>query len=817
MVFLLNNQNVFQYLIEQKIIKHEERESVQIEPKICKNFNLLIHALDNNYFLIKQEPHDQNGNTHRDFLHEWQVYQLLRSHAELTSIQPLLPEAIHFDTKHSILIFNYLVNYCDLEDFYVQTRTYPTSIAAALGATLAAIHRTTFDRQDYKAFLAEEDEDEDKDENLDDAATELVPDLSHDLEVITPEIFGMVSADGLKFYELYQRYESLSQAIRELNTAYEPCCLIHNDLKLSNVLLHLEWETLPFPSASIDRFCLDSLSSSKTGKDYPIRLIDWEKWIWGDPAADLGTLVASYLKIWLKSLTVRSGITLDIALRLAHTPLEAIQPSIVALTQAYLAHFTEILEQSPDFLRRTMQFAGLSLIESILAKLHYHEPFGNIEICMLQVAKTLLCDPLQSIPTVFGISPSELLHLDQPLKLSQQPLSEIPQQTISQPAIPQHPSTTQTESKIPSRLNLTPDAMLQDLVNNVQIQANFCIQHLHYTSPVQPEEGLADRLYQLPAELQHSYLRAQLQNYLYDMYFSGEYFSNEQGFAQTAEIAEIAETDNGSFDSAIVENNMIRGLNAPFYEQLHLSNCGAGYFDPGWRIVRQEQNETFAVQKDGLTVHIQPQQHLRAIEHLPSIGDIVDIRLPRHRFEAGFYVAVGNAGLVPDDAPTIELYFNVTPTGAIVLMQRLTQHLNAIGIPFLFKAIADSAEYERCDSGILQVERSRYQQIQPVLQSIYAEIAPNQIHPTVPLLTKMLAPGIGLAEEPASELDSTDFGLNRCQLIANAILSIWGTKNDSPQARLNAIRQHFVQQKIDWQRPYLNPNSEDIYTLLIVP
>ena len=122
----------------------------------------------------------------------------------------------------------------------------------------------------------------DEDENPDDAATELVPDLSHDLEVITPEIFGMVSADGLKFYELYQRYESLSQAIRELNTAYEPCCLIHNDLKLSNVLLHLEWETLPFPFASIDRFRLDSLSSSKIGKDYPIRLIDWEKWIWGE-------------------------------------------------------------------------------------------------------------------------------------------------------------------------------------------------------------------------------------------------------------------------------------------------------------------------------------------------------------------------------------------------------------------------------------------------------------------------------------------------------------------------------------------------------
>lgn len=817
-MFLLNDQNVFQYLVEQKVIKPDKQKQGLIESKICKNFNLLIHFPDHRHLLVKQEPHDQNGNTHQDFLHEWQVYQLVRSQLELNHIQPLLSEAIHFDSTHAILVFNYRVDYCDLEDFYAQNQAqacrFPRSIAAALGTTLAEVHRATFDRQDYQKFLAvrdrdgeaeEIDQEERDDENPDGEITESVPDLKADLEKLTPEIFGTVSADGLKFYELYQRYDSLGQAIRDLNAAYEPCCLTHNDLKLSNVLLHLEWESLLRLG---DRSCLDSASVQGTGGDSPLRLIDWEKWDWGDPASDLGTLIASYLKLWLKSLMVRSSIPLDMALQLAPLPLEWVQPSIVALTQSYLAHFPEILKHSPNFLRRTMQFAGLSLIESIQTKLHYYEPFGNIEICMLQVAKTLLCHPLESVPIVFGVSEAELLNLDLNLVRSGQTCdrqifapTETHQNTIYQP-------TEQPGKKHPLAVGIAQtgesnqDEMLHDLVSNVRIQADFCIDHPHYAASV-PPVGMADRLQQLPAELQRNYLQIQLQNYLYDIYFSGE-----------QELAPSVETDVASFHPPTLENNTVRGLNVQFYEQLHQSNSGEGYFDSEWRVLRQAQEGTLAVQKDGLTVYIEPEQHLRVATRSCSVADTVAIRLPRHRLEAGFYVAVGNAGLLPDNAPTIELYFNITPAGAIVLMQRLTQCLNAIGMPFLFKAIVDPDDYGRYDSGILQVERCHYQQVRQVLQPIYAEIAPKHFHTSVPLFTKMLAPGLGLAEEPDSESYLADFGLNRCQQVATVLLSLWGTEKDSPQTRLSTIHQHLTQQGIDWQRPYLNPDAEDLYTPL---
>ncbi|MBW4658219.1 MAG: phosphotransferase [Drouetiella hepatica Uher 2000/2452] len=811
MVFLLSSQNVFQYLIEKKIISAAQN-SGQIESKTCKNFNLLIHfpsqASEQPSILIKQEPHDEEGDTNGDFLHEWQVYELVRHDSEFSQIKSLLPEAIRFDQKHSIVAFNYLKNYCDLDDFYTQNRRFSSPIATALGAALAEVHRISCDRQDYKEFLAAKDTVEDKD----DEATEKVPDLMHELENLTPESFGAISADGLKFYELYQRYDSLGQAIRQLNAVYEPICLIHNDLKLSNILLHHEWESLllqgdrAFPPSAL------------TGSEAAIRLIDWEKWLWGDPASDLGTLVANYLKIWLKSLVVRAGIDLNLALRLASVPLEVIQPSMVALVRSYLAHFPEILERFPDFVERVMQFTGMALIESIQTKLHYQEPFGNIEICMLQVAKTLLCSPLQAIETVFGLTVSDLLdsQVQLPLKAQRRQSGASVEKgktstEVTQPGTCDRPLSG--EQDILNRDALNRDAFhqqtpLQDLVNHIQIKAHCCIHHPRY-SPSQPPEAIASRLPMLPADLQRGYLKAQLQNYLYDIYFSGEIcLGDETGFSGTQEFAQTLQAEG--YRPPSLENNRVHGLDVRFYEQLRRSNWGEGYFDPEWQVVRRESDGTFAVQKEELTLHIDPLRHLPAETRSPSIGDIVAIRLPKNRIETGFYVAVGNAGLVPDDSPAIELYFNVTPAGAIALMQNLTQRLNAIALPFVFKVLSDPVAYGRYDAGILQVERSRSEQLWPVLQQVYAAIAPEQVHATTPLFTKTLAPGLGLAEEP-EENTAEDFGTKCCKLVAEGLLSVWQTKSDSPQARMSAIRQQLMEQGLNWQKPYLNPHSEDIY------
>lgn len=371
MIFILNSHNVFDYLVTHRLCNQSDPHPSKIEVLPAKNFNLLVSFLDGRKFLVKQERH-QEGKTVGEFLIEWRIEEFLQNFPNLDNYQVFLPELLHFDAENSIIIFNYLDDYRDLIDFYSKENQFPTEIAAAIGNILGTIHRDTFNTKKYQHFFSK---------NSDNLMADQVSHLIQGLERVEPEVFGLVPSDGIKFFSLYQRYDSLGQAIAELGQALTPSCLTHNDLKLNNILVQKNWQ-----------------DSSKN----LIRLIDWERSGWGDPAFDLGTLISSYVQVWLGSLVISNSLTIEESLRLAMTPLELLQPSIATLTQAYLQTFPDILEQRPDFIKLIVQFSGLALIQQIQAMIQYQKSFGNTGIAMLQVAKSLLCRPEASIPTIFG-------------------------------------------------------------------------------------------------------------------------------------------------------------------------------------------------------------------------------------------------------------------------------------------------------------------------------------------------------------------------------------------------------------------------------
>lgn len=205
---------------------------------------------------------------------------------------------------------------------------------------------------------------------------------------LSPEIFGKIPTEAVEFHVLYQSCESLEAAIADLAYEWNSCCLTHNDLHLHNILIHSRWNQLDN--------CL-------------VQLIDWEACTWGDPAFDLGTILASYLGIWLDSLVIEPTLELAESLQLAMTPLEDIQPSLVALLQAYLQAFPMILEYHADFLLRVIKFTGLALIHQIQDKINNCKFFDNSNLYMFQVAKNFLTMPEQSVLSIFGISEDEIL------------------------------------------------------------------------------------------------------------------------------------------------------------------------------------------------------------------------------------------------------------------------------------------------------------------------------------------------------------------------------------------------------------------------
>jgi hypothetical protein len=347
---------------------------------------------------------------------------------------------------------------------------------------------------------------------------------------------------------------------------------------------------------------------------------------------------------------------------------------------------------------------------------------------------------------------------------------------------------------------------LQDIVSNVQIQSDFCIRHPDYKPFELPAEVVA-RFQQLPADIQRKYLSLQLRSFLYGISYNGS--------MRTA-LAPEADSNPLPLD---LENNTFLGVDLGFYNRLHQSNSGTGYFDPGWYVLREESDGSLALTKGSLRLHIERDRHLQPSDQAAVVGDSVAIRMPKNRVQNGFYMAVGNAESNRLDhskgqSVTVRIYFNLSPEGAVAVMGSLTRRLNEKAIPFNFKVLYNPKDYERHDSGVLYFNKSDYEVVRQVLQAVYGE-ARSHFKSDVPLFTMQLAPGLGLAEEPDSKFaDLESFGMNRCQIVANGLLEALHQGDDSPEGRMNAIMQHFCRLGIDLQRPHLNANSEDIYASL---
>ncbi|MEH1813716.1 MAG: aminoglycoside phosphotransferase family protein [Nostoc sp.] len=397
MVLSLSSHNVIQYLQDAGLCSSEDGPSDKSElpGSSQNNFNLLVTLADNRQLLIKQERNvNNNDGAPHELFQEWLFHQLLQQFPVLGNTSAIAPLVVHFDEENSILVRSYLNEYLELATLYHNNEIFPQEIASAIGTTLAGLHRATYNRREYRDFMATAPQGEFRYGFYNPA---------QGVGSIGPEIFGTVPTDALKFYVLYQQYESLESALADLAYSWNPCCLTHNDLKLNNILVHSWWEQLDN--------CL-------------VRLIDWEACSWGDPAFDLGTLLASYLGIWLKSLVVDPTIELEESLNLALTPLEILQPSIIALIRAYINAFPMILEYRNDFISRVIQFAGLALIHQIQEMITCRKHFNNVELCMLQVAKSLLVMPEQAVLTIFGMSESEILNPVAKIHKFPQPVKE---------------------------------------------------------------------------------------------------------------------------------------------------------------------------------------------------------------------------------------------------------------------------------------------------------------------------------------------------------------------------------------------------------
>ena len=159
----------------------------------------------------------------------------------------------------------------------------------------------------------------------------------------------------------------------------------------------------------------------------------------------------------------------------------------------------------------------------------------------------------------------------------------------------------------------------------------------------------------------------------------------------------------------------------------------------------------------------------------------------------------------------MRLYWHVSSAGAPPLVRALTLELNRIGVPFRFKCLNDPNLYAETDAAVLYLTRLSYAKARGALLKVYG-LARPWLLADVPMLTKRVGRGVGLAEDPGKE--AVSFGQHRCRIVAEALVKSFETGTRTADGRLDAVMHSFTQQGFDVNHLYLQPGSRDVYPSL---
>jgi len=247
---------------------------------------------------------------------------------------------------------------------------------------------------------------------------------------------------------------------------------------------------------------------------------------------------------------------------------------------------------------------------------------------------------------------------------------------------------------------------------------------------------------------------------------------------------------------------------------LSAANSGNGYASPGWTVAGADKR-TIAVRKGGVRLVVGPAE-LESGDpgSAPQPGATLSLRFPKEfiHLSPGFYMAVGDRELASgSEGGIVRWYWNLGATGAIRFVREVTADLNRLLLPFKLKVLSDPARFVRCDAVVLYVRINDSQAVADALQRVYPKLA-SSLKPSTPALTKAVAAGVGVAEDPG---DGTSFGLHRCGVLAEGLIRAREDGRHDAASRLEAVEACFAAAGLGLDRPYLNPGSADCYRLRI--
>lgn len=246
-----------------------------------------------------------------------------------------------------------------------------------------------------------------------------------------------------------------------------------------------------------------------------------------------------------------------------------------------------------------------------------------------------------------------------------------------------------------------------------------------------------------------------------------------------------------------------------FETALAASNRGRGYWQSGWRVIDAAERE-LVVERAGIQARARRGEYRLEAAGRLTHGTPVSVRFPSgsSSLAPGFYIAIGNKELTSEDLSSlVRLYWNLDSEGALRFVSFVTSALNRACIPFQLKVAVDANRIARCDSVVLYLPSTGYEDVAERLKRVHRGLRAS-LRDRIPALTKKVAPGVGLAEDPQG---GESFGEQRCRLIAEGLIDAFENGRRGVFERLTAVERRFEDQHLDLERPFLNPGSIDRY------
>jgi hypothetical protein len=252
--------------------------------------------------------------------------------------------------------------------------------------------------------------------------------------------------------------------------------------------------------------------------------------------------------------------------------------------------------------------------------------------------------------------------------------------------------------------------------------------------------------------------------------------------------------------------------NEGLVQLLSTANDTQDAWESGWLIAEMLPTGQIRASKNGRSRWIWPGEFVsRDITGLaPGIGTHVNIFFPKESttMQPGFYFAYSKAFVdYTDDTNIIRFYWHVDEKGAPDLVRAISSNLNRFLVPYRFKVLNNLHAFNRSDAAVLFLNKKYYRIVMELMPDIYGKVK-GGLNPEIPLFSKQIAPGVGLAEDPGN---GDSFGMSRCRMLAEGLWSAHSLDLQTVDERFDEVSRQFERYGVSLARPYLNSGSADQY------